>query len=133
MPAGQQDYINASPITLQSILPARPRPSKEKSLEYAVDVDEGVDRYVSMQGPKQNTIHHTWRMIIEQLNSPAVIVMLTSADEGDYEKCYPYFPRSPEDAPLEIGIENEFSDDFRASVRCAATEETEAGDAIDLR
>ncbi|KAF3763651.1 hypothetical protein M406DRAFT_14999, partial [Cryphonectria parasitica EP155] len=111
VPAGKQDYINASPI----------------SLSYA------SDRYIAMQGPKHKTTDHVWRMAVEQLESPGVIVMLTETHEGNLEKCYPYFPRRPDDPPLEVGRKDEFGDGFRASVRCEAIEETEAGDAIELR
>lgn len=131
VPAGKQDYINASPITLRSVSPARVQQTEENSAE---DPAGGApDRYIAMQGPKHKTTDHVWRMIVEQLDNPGVIVMLTETHEGDMEKCYPYFPRNPNDAPLEIGIKDEFSDGFRASVRCEAIEETEAGEAIELR
>lgn len=142
VPAGKQDYINASPIVLRSVSPvARSRTQRSNkesnSLENSTILSgegEAVeDRYIAMQGPKQKTTDHTWRMIVEQLDSPAVIVMLTETHEGDHEKCFPYFPRSPDDAPLEIGLKDEFRDGFRASVRCEAIEETEAGEAIELR
>lgn len=131
VPAGKQDYINASPIALRSVSPARAQQTKEN---HADDLaSEGPDRYIAMQGPKHKTTDHVWRMIVEQLDNPGVIVMLTETHEGDMEKCYPYFPRTPNDAPLEIGVKDEFSDGFRASVRCEAIEETEAGEAIELR
>lgn len=117
VPSGRTDYINASPIVLA------PTPGSE--LE--------PDRYIAMQGPKLKTTDHVWRMVVEQLESPAVIVMLTDTHEGDIEKCYPYFPRSPEDKAIEVGRKDEFGDGFRASVRCEAIEETAAGDAIELR
>lgn len=122
VPAGNQDYINASPITLSSVSPRD-----------AGDREEEPDRYIAMQGPKQKTTDHVWRMVVEQLESPAVIVMLTETHEANIEKCYPYFPRNINDAPLAVGRRDEFGDGFRASVRCEAIEETEAGDAIELR
>ncbi|KAJ4388107.1 hypothetical protein N0V93_008712 [Gnomoniopsis smithogilvyi] len=131
VPAGKQDYINASPITLRSVSPACAQQNKETSTDDVAG--GGSDRYIAMQGPKHKTTDHVWRMIVEQLDSPGVIVMLTETHEGDMEKCYPYFPRNPNDAPLEVGVKDEFSDGFRASVRCEAIEETEAGDAIELR
>lgn len=127
---GQQDYVNASPVTLTSVAPtARIRQDTVGDLAGG----GGPDQYIAMQGPKHKTTGHVWRMVVEQLESPAVIVMLTETHEGNTEKCYPYFPRTPEDAPLEINRKDEFRDGFRASVRCEAIEETEAGDAIELR
>lgn len=126
VPPGKQDYINASPISLPSIA----RPEGGAVQDAAVG---SPDRYIAMQGPKQKTVGHVWRMVVEQLESPAVIVMLTETHEGNMEKCYPYFPRSPDSAPMEVNRKDEFGDGFRASVRCEAIEETEAGDAIELR
>ncbi|KAI1331579.1 hypothetical protein F5Y16DRAFT_360297 [Xylariaceae sp. FL0255] len=116
VPPGKVDYINASPILAQS--PAKP----------------GVIpplRYIAMQGPKVNTVEHVWRMIAEQLESPAVIVMLTETYEGHNEKCYPYFPQDSTDA-ITIGIDDEFEDGFRGRVECVGIEERCNG-AIELR
>ncbi|KAJ9148507.1 Tyrosine-protein phosphatase 2 [Pleurostoma richardsiae] len=118
VPPGHIDYINASPITLNSPGDPSSRPP---------------DRYIAMQGPKQSSIDHVWRMVVEQLQSPGVIVMLTETHEANVEKCAPYFPQSPEDPPLEVNELDEFGDGFRASVRCEGLEETPAGDAIELR
>ncbi|CAK7236121.1 hypothetical protein SBRCBS47491_009528 [Sporothrix bragantina] len=116
---GQVDYINASPIVLTTTAPAHAaRPP---------------DRYIAMQGPKQNSVDHVWRMVYEQMRSPAVIVMLTETHEANQEKCFPYFPRNPEDPPIMINEYDEFSDGFHASVHCEAIEETPYGDAIELR
>lgn len=134
VPAGKQDYINASPITLTSVSPPAARTRQNGGSGSSEDLaGGGPDRYIAMQGPKHKTTDHVWRMVVEQLNSPGVIVMLTETHEGTMEKCYPYFPRSPDDVPLEVNRKNEFGDGFRASVRCEAIEETEAGDAIELR
>jgi protein-tyrosine phosphatase len=141
VPSGKVDYVNASPITLSSTTPQSASRSRAQG---QVDQDSTIlglsdlaggepDRYIAMQGPKRNTTDHVWRMVVEQLESPAVIVMLTETHEANMEKCYPYFPRSPNDAPLEINERDEFGDAFRASVHCEAIEETEAGDAIELR
>lgn len=132
---GQQDYVNASPISLTSTAPPAPTRLRQDTTagDPAGGVGGGQDRYIAMQGPKHKTTGHVWRMVVEQLESPAVIVMLTETHEGNTEKCYPYFPRKPEDPPLEVNRKDEFHDGFRASVRCEAIEETEAGDAIELR
>lgn len=143
VPAGKQDYINASPITLTSIAPSptqnrSPARNGEQNKGDIIlglsDLAGGVpDRYIAMQGPKNKTTSHVWRMVVEQLESPGVIVMLTETHEANMEKCYPYFPRSTEESPLQINQKDEFGDGFRATVRCEAIEETEAGDAIELR
>lgn len=126
MPEGKVDYINASPIVLNpTVLTAAAEGESSNTQE--------PDRYIAMQGPIQCTTDHVWRMAVEQLESPSVIVMLTETHEGDYEKCYPYFPQKPEDPPLEINERDEFGDGFRATVRCAGIEDTPAGDAIELR
>lgn len=116
VPNGHFDYINASPIVLRSASSSRP-----------------PDRYIAMQGPKKASTDHVWRMVVEQLVSPGVIVMLTETHESDVEKCFQYFPRQVTDPPLEVNERDEFGDGFRASVRCAAIEETPAGAAIELR
>lgn len=143
VPAGRQDYINASPVTLTSIAPAATHPQssvksskckKEDTIVGLSDLAGGApDRYIAMQGPKSKTTSHVWRMVVEQLDSPGVIVMLTETHEANMEKCYPYFPRSSEDPPLQVNPKDEFGDGFRATVRCEAIEETEAGEAIELR
>lgn len=119
VPEGKLDYVNASPIVLHPF-PISGRPREP-------------DRYIAMQGPKQNSMDHVWRMVVEQVESPGVIVMLTETHEGHTEKCFPYFPRSQEDPPLEINERDEFGDGFRATVRCDGLEPTPAGDAIELR
>ncbi|KAK4445016.1 protein-tyrosine phosphatase-like protein [Podospora aff. communis PSN243] len=125
VPDGHVDYINASPITLTP----SPRPANDSRPGEARE----SDRYIAMQGPKASSIDHVWRMVVEQLESPGVIVMLTETHEGHMEKCSPYFPRHKEDPPLEINERDEFGDGFRATVRCEGIEETPAGDAIELR
>ena len=125
VPEGKIDYINASPIVLP--------PTVLTSADGETSNTQEPDRYIAMQGPKRCTADHVWRMAVEQLESPGVIVMLTETHEGDYEKCYQYFPRTPEDPPLEINERDEFGDGFRATVRCAGIEDTPAGDAIELR
>lgn len=118
VPDGRIDYINASPIVLA---PSPSIPNREPS------------RFIAMQGPKNITTDHVWRMVVEQLESPGVIVMLTETHEGAFEKCYSYFPRDPTDPPLWINERDEFGDGFRATVSCEAIEDTPAGEAIELR
>ncbi|KAJ2893706.1 uncharacterized protein MKZ38_008311 [Zalerion maritima] len=115
VPPGKVSYINASPIELQSpSIPSR------------------VDKFIAMQGPTIKSWPHVWRMVTEQLDSPAVIVMLTETHENSgMEKCWPYFPREP-DSPI-MQIEDEFGDGYKASVRCAEIIPTPAGNSIELR
>ncbi|KAK4098695.1 phosphatases II [Parathielavia hyrcaniae] len=122
VPDGHVDYINASPI----VLTPKPYPTADGATREP-------DRYIAMQGPKQVSADHTWRMVVEQLESPGVMVMLTETHEGHMEKCFPYFPRSKDDPPIEVNERDEFGDGFRATVRCEGLEETPAGDAIELR
>lgn len=115
VPEGKVDYINASPIRL------------------ITKKDGKENNYIAMQGPKQSTIHHTWRMVWYQLASPAVIVMLTETHEGGQEKCYQYFPKSPEDAPLIINEQDEFADGFKATLECVEKEVTGLNNSIEAR
>ncbi|OTA98534.1 hypothetical protein M426DRAFT_69623 [Hypoxylon sp. CI-4A] len=117
VPEGHLDYINASPIVLRSPLdPEGKHPHK----------------YIAMQGPKFNTVDHVWRMVAEQLKSPAVIVMLTETYENGHEKCFPYFPHTIDEEPWEIGEGDEFGDGFRAQLSCVGIEE-HANGAIEVR
>ncbi|KAL7619839.1 hypothetical protein AAE478_010384 [Parahypoxylon ruwenzoriense] len=117
VPVGELNYINASPIVLPSLLDPEARPPH---------------RYIAMQGPKAETTGHVWRMVVEQLQSPAVIVMLTRTHEGTMEKCFPYFPAYVNQEPLVVGEMDEFGDAFRAEVRCVSVEAHENG-AIQVR
>ncbi|RWA03039.1 hypothetical protein EKO27_g12067 [Xylaria grammica] len=115
VPEGKLDYINASPI-------ASPSPLRPDTLPCL--------NYIAMQGPKGNTVEHTWRMV-SQLKSPAVIVMLTDICENYMEKCYPYFP-GIQAQEIEIGQTDEFGDGFHARVECVSQEEKQDG-AIQMR
>ncbi|KAJ8133357.1 hypothetical protein O1611_g266 [Lasiodiplodia mahajangana] len=116
VPEGKLDYINASPIVSPSPLRPDTRPNFN---------------YIAMQGPKVNTVEHTWRMIA-QLKSPVVIVMLTDTHEGYTEKCYPYFPHDAHAEGIEVGETDEFEDGFRARIQCVSIEERQDG-AIQMR
>ncbi|KAI1863488.1 hypothetical protein JX265_008705 [Neoarthrinium moseri] len=116
VPDGNPDYINASPIALDSPLNPDGRPPH---------------KYIAMQGPTERTSEHVWRMVSEQLASPAVMVMLTETHENNMEKCYPYYPDAV-DETLEVGEDDEFQDGFRAQVKCAEIEQKADG-AIEMR
>jgi protein-tyrosine phosphatase len=98
VPEGHSDYINASPIELRST-----RSGTEK-------------RFIATQGPKEGIHGHIWRMIWQECSGPAVIVMLTQTHESGREKCYQYFPSDLEDATMEITEDDEFDDDFKATL-----------------
>ncbi|KAI9731426.1 MAG: hypothetical protein M1818_007816 [Claussenomyces sp. TS43310] len=115
VPAGHSDYINASPITVQSRKTGR------------------ESRYIAMQGPKEDSTSHVWRMVWHELESPAVIVMLTETHEAGQEKCYQYFPKTPRHDALHINEHDEFGDGFRATVRCTEETITGQGGAIEVR
>ncbi|KAI2616732.1 phosphatases II [Hypoxylon sp. NC1633] len=117
VPEGQLDYINASPIVLQSPINPEAKPPH---------------RYIAMQGPKSGTIGHVWRMVAEQLTNPVVIIMLTETHEGGIEKCYQYFPQTVDEEPWQIGEDDEFGDGFLAHLRCVSVE-IHADNAIEVR
>ncbi|KAK9782355.1 putative Tyrosine-protein phosphatase 2 [Seiridium cardinale] len=116
VPEGSPDYINASPIVIHSPLAPAERPPH---------------KYIAMQGPTGRTSEHVWRMVTEQLESPAVMVMLTETHENNMEKCYPYYPDAVDDM-IEIGEHDEFQDGWRAQVKCTDIEQKAEG-AIEMR
>lgn len=114
VPEDKNDYINASPIVLKSLKTGN------------------ESKNIAMQGPKEGSTSHVWRMIWDELTSPAVIVMLTETHEGNMEKCFQYFPRTIESPPLIINEHDEFDDGFKATVRCVEIESAE-GAATEVR
>ncbi|KAI9822491.1 MAG: hypothetical protein M1827_000210 [Pycnora praestabilis] len=99
VPEGSCDYINASPISLRS--------SKTSELK----------NYIATQGPKQGQFNHFWRMIWNETNDVAVVVMLTQTIEAGREKCFQYFPVDSNSDPMTINGEDEFGDGFEASLK----------------
>ena len=89
---GVSDYINASPIQL------------------------GKRRYIATQGPKNTNVNHFYRMVASELNSPAVVVMLTQTHEAGREKCFQYYPLDAEHSPLVIPRDDHFDDGFAGQV-----------------
>ncbi|OIW26504.1 phosphatases II [Coniochaeta ligniaria NRRL 30616] len=138
VPEGGVDYINASPVVLYPTKNKKGATGKEggnggQGEEANGGVEEGeVHRYIAMQGPKQSSQDHVWRMVVEQLESPGVIVMLTETHEAGQEKCWQYFPRGVGET-IEVNPADEFGDGFGGTVTCEGMEETPAGDAIELR
>jgi protein-tyrosine phosphatase len=118
VPEGVNDYINASPVTLSSTS------TIQSSLKKGIQ-----DKYICMQGPKLETVDHTWHMIWHEVavpynSTPAVVIMLSPTHApmpGDpskmFEKCYRYFPHSAEAEPLRINETNVLGEGFKATVR----------------
>lgn len=92
------DYINASPILL------------------------GKTKYIATQGPKDTSVNHFYRMLAAEVQSPAVVVMLTQTHEGGREKCFQYYPLSAEESPLFIPPDEEIQDGFRGEVHLESVE-----------
>ena len=99
---GVSDYINASPIQL------------------------GKRRYIATQGPKNTNLNHFYRMLNAEVRGTAVVVMLTQTHESGREKCFQYYPLSPEESPLEIPIDPESGDGFHGIVELVNTEDDHA-------
>lgn len=89
---GVSDYINASPIRL------------------------GKRRYISTQGPKDTSVNHFYRMVLGELQSPAVVVMLTQTHEAGREKCFQYYPLNEEQKTLVIPPDEQYDDGFQGEV-----------------
>ncbi|KAM9851582.1 tyrosine-protein phosphatase non-receptor type 3 [Aulostomus maculatus] len=73
---GQEDYINASHITV------------------APPVSAVCLRYVAAQGPLPQTCNHFWQTVWEQQSH--TIIMLTTLTERGRTKCHQYWPHPPE-------------------------------------
>jgi protein-tyrosine phosphatase len=95
---GLSDYINASPIQL------------------------GRRRYIATQGPKHSTISHFYRMLVDEVRDPAVIVMLTQTHESGREKCFQYYPLSADQSLLRIPLDNDSDDGFHGEVELLDTQ-----------
>ncbi|KAL5021680.1 hypothetical protein ScPMuIL_000835 [Solemya velum] len=64
-----------------------------------IDGCESEKEYIAATGPKPNTIHDTWTMIVQQ--KCGKIVMLTNLMEGEKKKCERYWPLAGEPMKLE--------------------------------
>ncbi|KAL1800186.1 hypothetical protein ACET3X_000528 [Alternaria dauci] len=102
VPEGHFDYINASPILLETTKSATQL------------------KYIATQGPKADSWSHIWRMIWKENESPAVIVMLTQTHEANREKCYPYYPQSLSEPDMRINEHDEFQDGFIHNLHLAS-------------
>ncbi|EFQ98129.1 tyrosine-protein phosphatase 2 [Nannizzia gypsea CBS 118893] len=84
VPAGECDFINASPIVLKD---------PETDGEY---------KYIASQGPKRDRLADFWNMIYHEAGEVAVLVMLTQTVESGKEKCAQYFPQDMENPIFEF-------------------------------
>lgn len=106
VPAGQLDYVNASAIRLLS-------PS---------DRSRPPLHYIAMQGPTEPSIPYVWRMISEQVESPAVIVQLTNNIENDNIKCNQYFPDEEDEPVWDLNEDDVWDDDWKGTLAFESTE-----------
>jgi protein-tyrosine phosphatase len=107
VPDGHNDYINASPVVLVS--------SKSQT----------ALKYIATQGPKSDSWSHVWRMIWNENQNPAVVVMLTQTHEAGREKCFPYYPQSPSSPDMRINEHDEFDDGFIHTLHLQALHQDE--------
>jgi protein-tyrosine phosphatase len=134
VPEGYNDYINASPVTLTST--AEKQSAIKKGLQ---------DKYICMQGPKSQTVDHTWHMMWHSITvpdnaAPGVIIMLSplvgpnpAKPEEMMEKCYKYYPMSENDPPLHVNESMQLGDNFKATVRFDSREDNVEGTGIEVR
>lgn len=134
VPPGIPDYINASPVSLVSTVP------KQSEINRTYQ-----DKYICMQGPKVETIDHTWHMVWHELaapydTSPAVIIMLSATHGPDpsgngkiIEKCSVYFPMDENSPPIRINESNILGENFKATVRFESREPPVPGSTLEIR
>ncbi|PKS11232.1 hypothetical protein jhhlp_002993 [Lomentospora prolificans] len=97
---GALDYVNASPIVLES----------------SSDLDLPPLRYIAMQGPTPQSIDYVWRMVAEQLGTTAVIVQLTNMVENGAQKCFPYFPQPEVELTWKLNEKDVWQDGWTADL-----------------
>lgn len=108
VPEGHNDYINASPIELHST----------KS--------QVVTKFIATQGPEAHYVSHIWRMLWHEVESPAVVVMVTQTHEMNREKCYAYYPLSLSSPTLIVNDHDEFNDGFMLTITLTAIHEDQS-------
>lgn len=134
VPEGVNDYINASPVALFS--------TSAKQRRFSIGVP---DKYICMQGPKQETVDHTWHMVWEETSQPdtttaAVVIMLCPFRCADpnrpgetKEQCSTYFPLDEDSTPLFINETDVLGETFKATVKFVSREPTPPGTDIEVR
>ena len=111
VPEGQNDYINASSVVLQSTRSDKVLTYIATQVRLAIALlrRKGLNNH---QGPKHDTYPHFWRMVWHETTTPAVIVMLTQTYESSREKCFPYYPESLDAPSMRLNAQNEYEDGF---------------------
>jgi protein-tyrosine phosphatase len=71
-------------------------------------------------------LNHFYRMLNAEVRGTAVVVMLTQTHESGREKCFQYYPLSPEESPMQIPVDPESGDGFHGIVELVSTEEDHA-------
>ncbi|CAI7577232.1 unnamed protein product [Penicillium pancosmium] len=125
VPAGECDFINASPITLRDTVTEEERRyiatqvgDSSQSLSVLDQVGSGL---IDPQGPKLGHFSHFWHMVFHESKEVGVIVMLTQTFEAGREKCAQYFPLDSEQDSMVLTTEE--SDPF-------VTDESEDGSGV---
>ncbi|KJZ76788.1 hypothetical protein HIM_03665 [Hirsutella minnesotensis 3608] len=116
VPPDEFDYVNASAISLSSPTDATLPPL----------------RYIAMQGPTAPSFDCVWRMVAEQMPSPAVIVQLTTMHENGFVKCHQYFPHCETDSTWTLNEDDVWGDGWSAQLTFVSVDETADG-AIEIR
>lgn len=116
VPANQFDYVNASAVVLSS-------PSDDSLPPL---------RYIAMQGPTEPSLDYVWRMVAEQMPSPAVIVQLTTMRENGFVKCHQYFPHCDDESTWSLNEDDVWGDGWTAQLTFVRQDEAADG-AIEIR
>lgn len=100
VPSDAFDYINASPIELTS-------------------ADGTKKKWIATQGPITGQFHLFWRMLWQEVEHTAIIIMLTPFTDNDYrfaDKCGRYFPETKPGGPPMIVRDEESGDDWEVKL-----------------
>jgi protein-tyrosine phosphatase len=92
-PLGRNRYVNILPYDYNRVkLDVLPGFCDYINASY-VELDLGVrESYIATQGPTEVTTPHFWHMVLQQSQSPDVVVlMVTPLMEGDVKKCSKYW------------------------------------------
>ncbi|PNY29810.1 Receptor-type tyrosine-protein phosphatase beta [Tolypocladium capitatum] len=116
VPDDEFDYVNASTVTLSSPSNAALPPL----------------RYIAMQGPTEPSLDYVWRMIAEQMPSPAVIVQLTTMRENGFVKCHQYFPHCADESTWTLNEDDVWGDGWTAQLTFVSLDES-GDDTIEIR
>lgn len=77
-------------------------------------------------------MNHFYRMLEAEVQSPAVVVMLTQTHEAGREKCAQYYPLDAEESPMSIPDDGETADGWKGEVHLESVED-EAGSRSQVR